>query len=207
MYVLYKNSNVAWQGNTPNQALFDKLGYTMPRNAFQFSTPEELDQFKLYRLVEAPKKAGKIITVTNHLKEGYTVKETYTEVDDPDYVAPDPVAEAKKSKAGELAAARYDEEVGGFDLGGVAVATDRDSQAKLMAVRIKAKEDAAYTVNWKTETGFVTLDAAAIIATADAVMAFVQALFDKEQAKIVEVNAATTVEDVQAIFWTEPEVE
>ena len=98
-YVLYKNSNVAWQGKGLNKALIEKIkkshGVTITKDAFR--SPEQLDHYQIYKLVEAPKIAGKIITVTNHQKDGYLVHEVYTEVDDPDYVVPDPVEQTKAS--------------------------------------------------------------------------------------------------------------
>lgn len=200
-YVLYRNSNVAWQGNRPNSALRKKLDGSVPDNLFRIATPEDLDALQLYKLIEAPKTAGKITTVTNHQKQGFEVHEVYTQVDDPDYVAPDPLADAKAAKAQEIAQARYDEEVGGLDVSGVIVATDRESQTKLVAARIVAKEDPTYTLDWKAESGFVVLDAVTIISLADAVLAFIKGLFTKEKDKNSQIVAATTVDAVNAIQW------
>jgi hypothetical protein len=80
-----------------------------------------------------------------------------------------------------LASYRYDKEVGGVTVGGIPVATDRETQSKLIAARILAKEDANYSVDWKGTGGFVTLDAATIISVADAVATYVQACFTREK--------------------------
>jgi hypothetical protein len=95
------------------------------------------------------------------------------------------------ARKGELAAIRYSKEVGGILVGGVPVATDRETQSKLIAARILAKENAVYTVNWKTSAGFVALNAATIIAVADAVASHVQACFDREAVLFAEIDAAS----------------
>jgi hypothetical protein len=81
-----------------------------------------------------------------------------------------------------IAAKRYEIETGGIAVNGIIIPTDRDTQMKMMAARIRAKEDAAYTVNWKTPAGFVPLNSNSVIAIADAMAAHVQACFDHEAA-------------------------
>jgi hypothetical protein len=112
------------------------------------------------------------------------------------------LAEGKAAQIEALAAKRYSVEIGGTTIGGVPIATDRDTQSKLVAIRILAKEDNAYTVRWKTSAGFVTLDAATIIAVADGVRAFVQAAFDREATLIDAIEAATTLAELDAIDLT-----
>ena len=109
------------------------------------------------------------------------------------------VAAGKDALHAALAAKRYAIETGGTTIAGVPVATDRESQGKLVAVRIVAKENPAYSVKWKTSAGFVTLNAATIIAVADGVRAFVQAAFDREAALSSEIEAATTLAELDAI--------
>jgi hypothetical protein len=102
----------------------------------------------------------------------------------------------------ELAAIRYAKETGGIVVSGTAIATDRDTQAKLIAVRIKAKEDSGYSVNWKTAAGFVSLNAATIIAVADAVAAHVQACFDREAVLSAAIDGAADATARAAIDLT-----
>lgn len=102
------------------------------------------------------------------------------------------LAECKAVKLAQLAAYRYEQETGGITVSGVPVDTGRDSQSLMTAARIIAKEDANYTVNWKGESGFVTLNAAAIIAIADAVRGHVQSCFDNEKAHSDAINALPT---------------
>jgi hypothetical protein len=98
-----------------------------------------------------------------------------------------------------LADKRWRVETGGIVVGEAVVATDRDTQSKLTAARIVAKEDANYTVQWKMPSGFVTLTAAQIIAMADAVRAHVQSAFDREAALSADISAATTHDALAAV--------
>lgn len=114
-----------------------------------------------------------------------------------------PLADVQAEVLSRIAAHRWQVEVGGMVMtDGTVVATDRDTQAKLITARIVAKEDAAYTAQWKLPGGFVTLDATQIIAIADAVRAHVQAAFDAEAMHTAAVNALTEVADVAAYDYT-----
>lgn len=103
----------------------------------------------------------------------------------------------KQVKRDEAAAKRYDMEVSGVDVGGYIIPTDRESQSKLVAVRVLAKEDSTYTVKWKAANGWITLDATQIINVADAVRAHVQSAFDWEAA---QVEAIDTLTDAQSVI-------
>lgn len=94
---------------------------------------------------------------------------------------------------------RWRVETSGIVVDGAVIATDRDTQAKLTAARIVAKEDPTYTVQWKLPGGFATLTAAQVIAMADAVRAHVQAAFDREATLVADIEAATTHEALAAI--------
>ena len=104
---------------------------------------------------------------------------------------------ARERKRAEIASARFEAETAGIN----GIKTDRESQALITGAALKATQDATYTCRWKTESGFVTLDAATIIAVADAVRTHVQTCFDAEAAKCVLIDAAQTVEDVEAVEW------
>lgn len=81
-----------------------------------------------------------------------------------------------------LPAYRYEIENVGLDMGSILIQTDQFTRTNLIGARIRATEDPTYSVKWKTTAGFVTLDAATIIAVADAVAAHVQKCFDAEAA-------------------------
>lgn len=107
------------------------------------------------------------------------------------------LADARAAKLAELANLRWRRETGGLTLNGVTVATDEKSQSKLHAARTRAKENANYTVNWKTVGGFATLDATQIIAIADAVGDHVRECFDNEATHAILIG---TYDDVQGVI-------
>jgi hypothetical protein len=102
-----------------------------------------------------------------------------------------PLAEIKQRKLSDLASYRYGREVGG--IGGFS--TDRESQALLTGAALAATLDANYTVEWKGSNGWVTLTAAQLLASAQAVRAHVQACFSNERVHATAIEALT---DVQA---------
>lgn len=78
----------------------------------------------------------------------------------------------------------------GTEVAGIAVHTDDLSQQRIVGAALAASLDPATTVNWKVVDGtFVTLDAATILAVAQAVRAHVQACFDREAALLTALDA------------------
>ena len=112
------------------------------------------------------------------------------------------LGDCKAAKLAQLAAHRYAQETGGITVSGVPVKTDRESQSLMTAARIIAKEDSNYSVNWKAGAGFVTLNAATLIAIADAVRGHVQDCFDSEKVHTDAINALTTAAAVDAYDFT-----
>lgn len=109
--------------------------------------------------------------------------------------------ETKAKKKAEIARERYKYETNGVDVNGTTVASDRDSVAMLKGAYDEAREDSSYTVNWKAEQGFVTLTAEQIIAIYRAVKNHVQSAFDKEMAIDLQIDSATTIEEINSIEW------
>lgn len=124
--------------------------------------------------------------------DGTTVTVTYAAVDLS-------LERAKEQALSDIASKRYDVEVGGVDLNGTVVSTDRESQNKYIAVRIIAKEDPAYTVTWKTLNGFVTLDATSIISIADGVRNHVQSCYDREAELAALIDGAADLTELRTI--------
>ena len=108
---------------------------------------------------------------------------------------------AKAAKRAEIAAARFAAETGGVVVGGIAIRTDRESQAMITGAALKAMQDPDYSCKWKTENGFVELSAAQILAIADAVRAHVQSCFDHEASLAAVIDAAETGAELEAITW------
>ena len=71
-------------------------------------------------------------------------------------VVPPTLGEVKAAKLAELASARYTEEVGGIVVGGVTIATDRESQSMLTGAYVSLKQGLMQSVNWKGDDGWVT---------------------------------------------------
>lgn len=97
-----------------------------------------------------------------------------------------------------LPAYRYQREVGGITVNGITLKTDEDSQRKLTAIKIEAEDDAGYTVDFKAQSGWVTLNATQCIALARAVSAHIKQCFKAERA--VDVSQYTTAAEVEAAF-------
>ena len=135
----------------------------------------------------------------------YQAGETYTlegaEIVRRTVIADFTLEQAKAKATADMAAKRYEVETGGMTVNGMAVSTDRDSQGLVLGAAFAANLDPAYVVKWKTADGFVDLDAATVIALAQAIRAHVQAAFDREAEVVALIDAATTVDEVKAIEW------
>lgn len=107
----------------------------------------------------------------------------------------------KQSKHWEIADKRWRTETSGITVAGVEIATDRESQALLMGAVLVAQNNPEYVANWKARNGWAVLDAATIINIADAVRSHVQACFDREKELQEQVEAATTIEELNTIEW------
>lgn len=109
------------------------------------------------------------------------------------------LSDLKAEKRAEIAAARYAAEIAGTTVNGVLIDTGRDSQALITGAALAAMLDENYTLNWKTERGFIHLTAPEIIAVAQAVRTHVQTCFDHEGELVALVDAAQTAEELDAI--------
>jgi len=93
---------------------------------------------------------------------------------------------------------RWDVETGGITVSGATVDTSRESQAMITGAHSFALANPAAVISYKSASGFVTLDAAAMVAVATAVGQHVQACFARE-AEVVAAVAAETVTSRAAI--------
>jgi len=89
------------------------------------------------------------------------------------------------------AAVRFSKETGNITLMGSTVYTDRESQSLIMGAYVSSTRDPNFIAKWKTPSGFVTLDAAAIDAIASAVSTHVEACFAKEADVSAAIDAGT----------------
>ena len=101
-----------------------------------------------------------------------------------------------------FAKTRYDFEVAGIVWNGIDVRTDRFTVERIYQARFLAKEDSAFTTDWKLGNGtFLTIDAPTIIGLSDAVTEHLKEAFTKEKVVNGSIDAATTVEEVKAVQW------
>lgn len=110
-------------------------------------------------------------------------------------------AERRAEIAQQIADRRWQAEVAGITVNGMAVATDRDSQALITGAALAAMRDPAYVCRWKTAAGFVELNAEQLTAVADTVRAHVQACFDREAALLAELDAGTLTAGMIETGW------
>lgn len=112
-------------------------------------------------------------------------------------VVPRPLEQVKDFKKAQIAAHRYQVEVGGCVLpDGTSIATDDRSKTLLYGAHLIAKMgDPNATVKFKTSAGFVDLSNADLIAHAEAVAAHVQAAFNAEAVHCAAVDDMQDRED------------
>lgn len=147
-----------------------------------------------------------LIAVTEEEKESvYRLMPAYYDTNDQTFkniVPPAPTFdELKAQKKAVIAAERYAAEIAGTTVNGITIDTGRDSQALITGAALAAMLDSDYSLNWKTNAGFIHLTAPEIIAVAQAVRAHVQACFDKEGELVAQINAAQTEDELTAIKW------
>ncbi|MEJ5019323.1 DUF4376 domain-containing protein [Ochrobactrum vermis] len=101
------------------------------------------------------------------------------------------------------AAKRWEKEVGGIEVNGLTVATDDRSKTMISGARVAAMANPDFTTAWKGSGGeFVPLDARAVVAVSDAVLAHVSNCFATEAQVLADIDAGaiTTVEQIDAAF-------
>ena len=106
----------------------------------------------------------------------------------------------KAEKLAQIAQWRYEREVSGVSADGATISTDRESQAKLSAAFSSLNAGLLTSINWKTQGGsFIVLNSQNIGSVAGSVAQHVQSCFDAEMALAQQVNAAESIEAVNAV--------
>ena len=126
----------------------------------------------------------------------------YVRQDDGTWSAPPAPAPSVEELKAYLASIRFDAETGGLTVDTMEIATDRNSQGKILAARVKASADPDFTTTWKALNGWFALNAAAIVAMSDAVLAHVAVCFAAEEtvAAAIDAGEVTTRDAVDAAF-------
>lgn len=108
---------------------------------------------------------------------------------------------AKTKKLKEIAADRYSAEVSGIEVDNIFFKTDRISAASLFGEYALALNDKKYSISWKTDNGFITLNRTQFMNTVKKVKEYIQDCFDKEKDLVDKINSASTIEKVNSISW------
>ena len=154
---------------------FDMGGIQYPSNWLRLMTPNERLAFGAVELPEPPVVDGRYYSAPG---------------------VPHPIDQLKRQKLSEVAARRWERENAGVTVSGKFFSSDERTRTVLIGARVMAKEDAAYTADWKFSNGFATLTAADLIAAANAVGAHVRACFAAEKAHIAAIEALQDQQDV-----------
>lgn len=109
------------------------------------------------------------------------------------------LAQTKADKKATAKMIRQVKENGTVLVGTVAVATDPDSQAKINGALTAMQNGFLQTVNWKGENGWVTLDLDTVTQVARIVATYIQSCFTWEKAACEQIDAATTIDEVNSI--------
>lgn len=117
--------------------------------------------------------------------------------------APAPSLDSMKASGRvRLAERRWQVEVGGIEVGGSRIATDRESQAMMTGAVAYCGMDPQASIRWKTADGFVTIDGAALQVIAIAVGRHVQACFAREAELSELIDSATDATSLVGIAST-----
>ena len=96
---------------------------------------------------------------------------------------------------------RWQAETGGTNVGGTPIRTDEGSQAKISgAVALFVNDPTLQAIDWEAQPGvWVTLDAATMTAIGVAVGRHVQACFSNARAIAAQIEAASSITELDAI--------
>lgn len=100
------------------------------------------------------------------------------------------VSISKEQRKEELAALRYQKETAGIEVNGMRIKTDRESQSLLNGAYVSTLINPDFTVDWKAENGWITLDALQISSIANLVVRHRQSCFtrEKELSALIDAN-------------------
>lgn len=110
----------------------------------------------------------------------------------------------KSIKLTELADARYTAEVGGIEIAGAQIKTDRESQAQLSAAFASLSGGLIPDTPWKSVDGWVQVTLEGITPIAQAVAVHVRACFAWEQSQQEALQALVDAGDIEAVIAFAP---
>jgi len=107
----------------------------------------------------------------------------------------------KAEKIAKIADLRWQEETGGYMYNGHEFHSDRESQDRFFQAFIASINDPTFTTIWKTKTGWLEMTASDFIELYNEFQTFLQGLYQKEKALQEQVEAATTIDELEAVEW------
>lgn len=107
--------------------------------------------------------------------------------------------QAKTLKKAAIAAWRYRRETAGVLLGDVRISTDPGSQGKIAGALTSMQAGFITSTPWKGENGWIDVGLDQVTAIARAVAEHVQSCFTQERDLVEQVDACTSIEQVDAI--------
>jgi len=111
------------------------------------------------------------------------------------------IEQLKAEKIAKIAELRWQEETGGYMYNGHEFHSDRESQDRVFQAYIASINEPTFTTIWKTKTGWLKMTASDFITLYNEFQAFLQGLYQKEKALQEQVQAATTVDELEAVEW------
>jgi hypothetical protein len=104
---------------------------------------------------------------------------------------------AKSKKLLEIAFWRYGRECSGININGVYFNTDRTARSQIVSAYLGLSETS--TVEWKSNNSWITLDKPTMLNALTVIEAHVQQAFLDEKTLALQVNAAQSIAEVNAI--------
>jgi hypothetical protein len=107
----------------------------------------------------------------------------------------------KQGKLWQLADARWREETKGYVYNGHEFNSDRESQDRFFQAYMASLSDPNFSTVWKTKDGWLEMNASDFITLYNEFQAFLQSLYRKEKALQEQVEAATTISELESVEW------
>lgn len=115
------------------------------------------------------------------------------------------LATYKTERKDAVSQKKWEVETGGITIDGAVIDTTRESQGLIngaYSLALRKADQPGFSINFRGSNGWVTLDAATMIAIGEAVALHIQASFDRFRELEEAIDACTTVEQVAAIDIT-----
>lgn len=116
-------------------------------------------------------------------------------VDANDVAHPGSLDQLRTQVEAAVAAERFKRETSGITLSGSKINTDRASQSMISGAYSSLKNGILTSIDYKSDSGFITLDLAAFEGVAQAVAMHVQACFTAEKTHLAALAVATLTEE------------